>query len=98
MPSPTFTFRLPAKDKAAMAEMAKIYGAPSPGAFCAEMIGAMCANDMVRVQQFIERLITKIGEQLNLDFKTTLELPLALHKSIKPLKKVKATSKGRKRA
>lgn len=98
MPSPTFNFRLPAADKAALLEMAKIYGSPSPGAFCAEMIGAMCSGDMDRVKAFNGRLIAKAGEQLTLKLNAALDASEAPQKLKKPAKKGKTTSNGRKRA
>lgn len=71
--SPRFTFRLPQKDKDALAEMAKLYGAASPGGFLAEMVGAMCSNDMERVKGFVGRLVAKAGEQLTLQLNATVD-------------------------
>jgi len=66
MPSPKFTFRLPQQDRDALAEMAKVYGANSAGGFLAEMVGAMCSADPVRIKTFYSRLIAGAGEQLTL--------------------------------
>jgi uncharacterized protein (UPF0297 family) len=66
--SPTFTFRLPAKDLEDVREIAKIYGATSTGGFIAQLVGAMCSGDAKRISEFNTRLMTKMGEQLALDF------------------------------
>jgi hypothetical protein len=66
--SPQFSFRLKAEDKASVIELSKVYGAPSPGAFCAEMVSVMCSGDAKRISEFNTRLLTKMGEQLALDF------------------------------
>lgn len=73
MPSPQFSFRLPEKDKASLLEMSKVYGAASPGAFCAEMVGVMCSGDMERVKAFNARLIKGMGEQLTLKLNAALD-------------------------
>lgn len=102
MPSPQFTFRLPAKDKAALQEMSKIYGSPSPGAFCAEVVGAMCSNDPERVKAFNTRLIMRAGEQLTLKLNSAVDAAQPPEKPAKkPIKRAKAKKtkvKGRKRA
>jgi hypothetical protein len=68
MPSPIFSFRIKAQDLADVREIAKVYGAPSTGAFIAEMVGAMCSGDAKRISEFNTRLMMKMGEQLALDF------------------------------
>lgn len=68
MPSPKFSFRLPAEDKKNLLELSKVYGSPSPGAFCAEMVGALCSGNANRVAQFNTKLLQKMGEQLAFDF------------------------------
>jgi hypothetical protein len=68
MATPLFTFRMPRKDREALDIMAKIYGAPSSGAFCAEMVGVMCSGDTERVKAFVGRLIARAGEQMALEF------------------------------
>lgn len=50
-----------------MREIAKVYGA-STGGFVAEMVGVMCSGDAKRIAEFNTRLMTKMGEQLALDF------------------------------
>lgn len=65
--SPRFTFRLPAKDLADVREISKVYGA-STGNFIAQMVGAMCSGDAKRISEFNTRLLSKMGEQLALDF------------------------------
>jgi hypothetical protein len=98
MPSPQFSFRLPAADKAALLEMAKIYGAPSPGAFCAEMIGVMCSGDLERVKAFNGRLIAKAGEQLTLKLNAAMDAADAVKPKKSPVKRrthTKATPRAR---
>lgn len=68
MPSPKFTFRLNAQDRHSLIEVSKLYGAPSPGAFCAAMVSAVCSGDPGRIAEFNSRLIRGMGEQLALDF------------------------------
>jgi hypothetical protein len=91
MPSPKFSFRLPEKDKASLLEMSKVYGAPSPGAFCAEMVGVMCSGDMERVKAFNAKLIKGMGEQL------TLKLNLALDGATEAQKPANKPRKAGKR-
>lgn len=94
MPSPQFSFRLPEKDKAALLEMSKVYGAPSPGAFCAEMVGVMCSGDMERVKAFNARLIKGMGEQLTLKLNAALEGPAEAQKPAKKPRKPAGRGKG----
>jgi hypothetical protein len=95
MPSPIFSFRMPAKDRAALNEMAKLYGAPSSGAFVAEMVGVMCSGDVERVKAFVGRLIARAGEQLALRFNTMLD---EAKPEPKPVKALKVRKKGGRRA
>jgi len=94
MPSPKFTFRLPEKDKAALLEVSKIYGAVSPGAFCAEMIGAVCSGDMERIKAFNAKLIRGMGEQLTLTLNGALDAATGAEKPAKKARKLAKTGKG----
>lgn len=94
MPSPKFTFRLPEKDKAALLEVSEIYGAVSPGAFCAEMIGAVCSGDMERIKAFNAKLIRGIGEQLTLTLNGALDAATGAEKPAKKARKPAKTGKG----
>jgi len=66
MPTPLIAFRLPAIERAALEEMAKLYGSPNMSAFLREMVGAMCSGDVKRVQTFNVQLFQRVGEQLAL--------------------------------
>ncbi len=66
MPTPNFVFRLPVPERAALLEMAKLYGSPNVSAFLREMVGAMCSGSPERVKDFNVRLFSKVGEQLAL--------------------------------
>lgn len=68
MPTPVYRFRLSMDDRKNLEEVAKLYGAPNPSAFLREMVGAICSNDQKRMGEFFARLVTKMGEQLALDF------------------------------
>ena len=92
MPSPKFTFRLPAADLASVRELSKVYGANSPGGFIAEMVGAMCSGDARRVSAFNTKLMTKMGEQLALDF-----IGKAEKQAEQRAQKAKKPAKGKKR-
>jgi len=94
MPSPQFSFRLPQKDKDALAEMAKVYGAPSPGAFCAEMVGAVCSGDMERVKAFNAKLIKGMGEQLTLKLNGALDAAVGAEKPAQEPRKAGKRGKG----
>lgn len=98
MPSPQFTFRLPQKDKEALTEMAAIYGAPSPGAFCAAMVGALCSGDLERIKAFNARLVKGMGEQLTLKLNASMDAIAAAEKPAKQATKRTAKGKGRSRA
>lgn len=97
MPTPSFTFRLPAEKAAALREMAKLYGAGSSGEFLREMVGSMCSGDVEQVKAFNGRLFQRIGEQLTLKLNAALE-PVAPVVRV-PLKKgpVKRRKGGKKR-
>lgn len=73
MPTPNFVFRLPTVERAALIEMAKLYGAPNTSAFLREMVGAMCSGDTDRVKAFNLRLFSKVGEQLALKLNATMD-------------------------
>jgi hypothetical protein len=94
MPSPQFSFRLPEKDKASLLEMSKVYGAPSPGAFCAEMVGVMCSGDMERVKAFNAKLIKGMGEQLTLKLNGALDAATGAEKQAKKPRKQAKKGKG----
>ena len=94
MPSPQFTFRLPQKDKVALVEMAAIYGAPSPGAFCAAMVGALCSGDLERVKAFNARLVAGMGEQLTLKLNASMDAIAAAEKPAKKARKTFTKGKG----
>lgn len=98
MPSPKFTFRLPAKDKASMLEVSKLFGAVSPGAFCAEMIGAVCSGDMERIKAFNAKLIRGMGEQLTLKLNSAMDVAFEAEKPAKKGRKPSKTGKGVRRA
>jgi hypothetical protein len=101
MPSPKFSFRLPEKDKASLLEMSKVYGAASPGAFCAEMVGVMCSGDMERVKAFNARLIKGMGEQLTLTLNGALDAATGAEKPAQKAptrRKVVQHRKGRRNA
>jgi len=66
MPTPIMNFRLPPPERAALLEMAKLYGAANVSTFLREMVGAMCSGDAKRVRDFNVRLFSKVGEQLAL--------------------------------
>ncbi len=99
MPSPVFTFRMPAKDRAALDEMAKVYGAPSSGAFVAEMVGVMCSGDTERVKAFVGRLIARAGEQLALKFNAMLDDTKPAPKPVRalPAPRKEGKKRGRRR-
>jgi hypothetical protein len=99
MPSPQFSFRLPEKDKASLLEMSKVYGAASPGAFCAEMVGVMCSGDMERVKAFNAKLIKGMGEQLTLKLNAALDSATGAEKpQPQPLNAVKRGKGAGRRA
>jgi hypothetical protein len=93
--SPIFSFRLPAKDLEDVREIAKVYGAPSTGAFIAQLVGAMCSGDAKRISEFNTRLMTKMGEQLALDFveKATKDAKKRAKEAKRPLKQGKGPLK-----
>lgn len=107
--TPLFTFRLPADQAAALREMSKIYGSPSPSVFLREMVGASCSGDTEKIKAFNAKLFKGIGEQLTLKLSASIDeamsapspLPLPAPPSApikaKPVKaKPKAKAKARK--
>jgi len=78
-----------------MLEVSKIFGAVSPGAFCAEMIGAICSGDLERMKSFNARLVRGMGEQLTLKLNTAMD---AVAEAGKPAKKARKPSKKGKGA
>jgi hypothetical protein len=98
MPSPIFTFRMPQKDREALNSMAKIYGAPSSGAFVAEMVGVMCSGDSERVKAFVGRLIARAGEQMALQFGRQIDEVMGSKPAPKPVKALPLPRKGGRRA
>jgi hypothetical protein len=94
MPSPTFTFRLPVKDKEALFQLAALYGS-SPGGFVAEMVGVICSGDFERIKAFNARLIANAGEQMTLKLNSAFDASVA---SKKPAQESVKRSTGRKGA
>lgn len=80
-----------------MLEVSKLFGAVSPGAFCAEMIGAICSGDLERIKAFNARLVRGMGEQLTLKLNTAMDAAFEPHKPApaarKPAKKGRKPSK-----
>jgi len=105
--TPVFTFRLPVDQAAALREMAKIYGAPSPSAFLRDMVGSSCSGDSEKIKAFNARLFKGMGEQLTLKLNASIDeampptppflAPVKPPTKGKPAKaKAKAKAKGRK--
>ena len=105
--TPLFSFRLPVEQAAALREMSKLYGSPSPSAFLRDMVGSSCSGDSEKIKAFNARLIKGIGEQLTLKLNASIDeamppavpvvLPITPPTKGKPAKaKVKAKAKGRK--
>ena len=97
MPSPKFTFRLPEPDKKALLEVAKRYGAPSPGAFVAEMVGTICSGDADRLIAFSSKLTAKLGGQMVMAAVVHPGLDRALMAPQKPSKPRKPKKRPRRR-
>ena len=74
--------------------MSKIYGAASPGAFCAELVGVMCSGDMERVKAFNGRLIARTGEQLTLQLNAAMDAATGRPRKAKEGQRRKKTAKG----
>jgi hypothetical protein len=66
MPTPLFTFRLPKKDQAILADLAKVYGSANSSAFLRELIAALTGRDEEGSRKFYARLMDAAGLQLQL--------------------------------
>lgn len=78
--------------------MSKVYGAKSPSAFVAEMVGVMCSGDTERVKAFVGRLIARAGEQMALQFGRQIDAVMGEKPAPKPVKALPAPRKGGRRA
>ena len=97
--SPKFTFRMPQKDREALEEMAKLYGATA-GGFLADMVSAMCSAEPQRIKAFMGRLVSMTGEQLTMKFNAVvddmMEPQKPAQKALKPqMRKKGASSRAR---
>lgn len=64
--TPTYAIRLKPSTRASVQQMAELYGSTSTGAFIREMLETMCSDDAEKVQDFMVRLFTRLGEQKQL--------------------------------
>lgn len=82
-----FAFRLLEEDKQMLTELAKAYGARSPGAFLSELVHNMCSGDMLKIGEFLQRLQDGLSGQMALALKESHEVrrnkPMVRHKSRK---------------
>jgi hypothetical protein len=96
---PVFTFRLPVEQAAALREMSKIYGAPTPSAFLREMVGASCSGDGEKIKAFNSKLIKGMGEQLTLKLNSLVdERPLGEKDPSVPANRVLRAKQGKAKA
>lgn len=93
--SEVVTFRATKEDKAALAEVSKLYGSTSPGHFVSEMTGAILSGDPKRLAGFLRKLTEKMGEQLVLDLQAH---QAALQQAKEPAKSKKAKKGAGRRA
>lgn len=68
MPTPLFALRLPKETTDTLKDLSKVYGSPNMRAFTRELIEAVVSGDQKKLSEFLARLMTKMGEQLALDF------------------------------
>jgi hypothetical protein len=73
--NPVFGFRLKREDREALVSMAKLYGSPTPGAFCREALTALCSGDRKRLADFTASLIRCVGEQMILSLNSPVVSP-----------------------
>lgn len=94
-----FALRLSPQVRQNLADMAKIYGSPTPSAFAREIITTMVSGDMEKVKAFNARLIAGVGEQLTLRLNATLDDAAAIASNAKkrPKKATKPPVKGKRR-
>ena len=78
MPTPHFSFRLPAEKAEALREIAKIYGSANTSEFLRDLVSAIVAGEPSQLKAFYARLIAKAGEQL------TLKLNAAVDSAMEP--------------
>jgi len=90
MPTPLYALRLPQKTQDDIAELAKVYGAPTGRAFAREILEVMTSGDMEKVKAFNARLVQKVGEQLTLKFNAMVDA------ASEPQKQAKKGQKGKK--
>lgn len=101
-----FALRLSPEVRKNLADMAKIYGSPTPSAFAREIIATMVSGEIEKVKAFNARLIAGVGEQLTLRLNATLDDAAATaskpkkraKKAPKPPAKGKRRGNARKRA
>jgi len=89
--TPILNFRLAEKERIALIEMAKVYGAKNTSEFLRELVGAMCSGDELRVRTFLGRLFERISGQvqLQLEYEAQREIE-ARKKALKRTLKVPA--------
>lgn len=73
MPTPVFTVRLNAHDRAALAQAAQNYGAADSRSFTREMIQQMCSGDIERIRAFCLRLLKPVGGQTALHLEAIVQ-------------------------
>jgi hypothetical protein len=74
MPTPRYTFRLPALQRRRLEETAAIYGAPMPD-FLRGLIGTIVNGESIESRQFRERLQSKLLAQAAREGQMPLPLP-----------------------
>lgn len=63
---PTINFRTTPDTRQKLWEMASVYGSQTTSEFMREMVEAMCSDDAEKVQTFMVRLFTRLGERKQL--------------------------------
>lgn len=61
-----FTVRLAKETQADLAQLARVYGAPTSSAFAREVLEVVVSGDFEKIKAFNARLLTRMGEQLHL--------------------------------
>lgn len=84
--TPVYAIRLSKETRASIKEMAGLYGSTSSAAFIRETIEVMCSEDGEKIQDFMVRLFTRIGErkQLQLTLGPTVNPPKKRRKRARP--------------
>ena len=63
MPTPIYALRLSKETQEKIAALAKVYGSPSARAFAREILDVVTSGDMLKLQAFNERLMTRMVGQ-----------------------------------